>query len=287
MAILLALLAALAWGVADFAGGLGSRDLGAPRVALATQALGLLAAGFALLLFPGVGPKFSPLAWGALSGLGSGAGTLALYHGLAVSRMSVVATLSGVLAAVLPVIVGLALGNTLGAAAAVGIVIAIPAILLVSWQRDPSPQTSPWSGVLYGSLAGAGFALLFIALSRAGTHSGAWPLIPGQLVSVLLIAPFTARGVRQGTASVRREGRPWAQRAVALTLTAGIVGGTANLLFLAATGKGELAIIAVLSSLYPAFTVLLARALLAEHWSRSQAVGLVAAAVAVVLVSAG
>jgi uncharacterized membrane protein len=214
-----------------------------------------------------------------LSGVGSGAGTMALYQGLAVARMSVVATLSGVLAAVLPVIVGLALGNTLSVTAAVGIVIAIPAILLVSWQREPNPRTSPWSGVLYGTVAGAGFGLLFIALSRAGTHSGAWPLIPGQLISLVLIAPFAWRAL--GGVGLA------ARRVLFLTLSAGILSGIANLLFLAATGKGELAIIAVLSSLYPAFTVLLARALLAEHWSRLQATGLVAAAVAVVLVSAG
>lgn len=279
MAILLALLAALAWGVADFAGGLGSRGLDAPRVALSTQALGLLAAGIAVVLFPGVGPKLSPLAWGALSGVGSGVGTMALYQGLALGRMSVVATLSGVLAAVLPVIVGLTLGNTLDAAAAAGIVIALPAILLVSWQRERNPRASAWPGVLYGTLAGMGFGLLFIALSRAGTRSGAWPLIPGQLVSVVLIAPFALRAVRGGV--------EWSARAVALTLAAGIVSGTANLLFLAASGRGELAIVAVLSSLYPAFTVLLARAVLAEHWSRTQVIGLVAAAVAVALVSAG
>jgi uncharacterized membrane protein len=279
VAILLSLLAALAWGVADFAGGLGSRGLDAPRVALWTQALGLVAAGVAVLVFPGVGPRVSPLAWGALSGVGSGVGTMSLYHGLAVGRMSVVATLSGVLAAVLPATVGLALGNTLDAGAAIGIAVALPAILLVSWQRERNPRASAWPGVLYGTLAGVGFALLFIALSRAGTHSGAWPLIPGQLLSVVVIAPFALRAVRGGAA--------WGKRSLALTLTAGIVSGTANLLFLAATGKGELAIVAVLSSLYPAFTVLLARAVLAEHWSRTQAIGLVAAVIAVVLVSAG
>lgn len=279
MPILFALLAALAWGVADFAGGLGSRGLGAPRVAFVTQLLGAFAAGLAVVLFPGVGPRFSPLAWGALSGVGSALGTMALYHGLAVGRMSVVATLSGVLAALLPVIVGLALGNTLGTAAALGIVIAIPAILLVSWHREPDTARSPRAGVLYGMLAGAGFGLLFIALSRAGTRSGAWPLIPGQIISVLLLVPFALRGMRTGAARPRR--------AVALTLGAGVLSGTANLLFLAATGRGELAVIAVLSSLYPAVTVLLARIILSEHWTRSQTIGLVAAVIAVILVSAG
>jgi uncharacterized membrane protein len=246
---------------------------------LATQVLGLGAAGFAVLLFPGVGPKLSPLAWGALSGLGSAAGTVSLYRGLAMGRMSVVATLSGVLAAVLPAIVGLALGNTLSPVAAIGVVIAVPAILLVSWHREPHPQARPGASVLYGTVAGAGFALLFIALSQAGTHSGAWPLIAGQLVAVLLIVPFAAPGLLPGAA--------WPTRPVALMLSAGVISGTANLLFLAATGKGELAIVAVLSSLYPAITVLLARVFLAEQWSRSQAVGLVGAVIAVILVSAG
>lgn len=279
MAILFALLAAVAWGVADFSGGLGSRGLGAPRVAVTTQTLGLVTAGVAVLLFPGVGPRASALEWGALSGFGSAVGTMSLYHGLAVGRMTVVATLSGVLTAVVPVIVGLALGNTLGLGAALGIVIAIPAILLVSWRPEPDGELSPRAGLPYGLLAGLGFGLLFVALDRAGTRSGAWPLIPGQFISVLLIVPFVMRGLRQRAALARGP--------VLLTLGAGILSGTANLLFLAATGHGELAIVAVLSALYPAITVLLARAVLTERWSRSQVLGLAAAVVAVVLVSLG
>lgn len=281
MAILLALLSAAAWGIGDFAAGLGSRDLGAPRVTAATQLLGLITAGFAVLIYSGVGPRLDPLLWGALSGVASAVGTVSLYHGLAVGGMTVVATLSGVLAAVVPVIVGLALGNTLGPAPAVGILIAIPAILLVSWHRDPLAQARSRAGALYGTLAGLGFGLLFISLDQAGTHSGAWPLVSGQLVSVLVIAPFALRGIR----ARRRAGA--ARDAVLLTLLAGVLSGVANLLFLAATGHGELAIVAVLASLYPAVTVLLARVFLSEQWSRSQVLGLVAALVAVVLVSAG
>ena len=195
--------------------------------------------------------------------------------------MTTVATLSGVLAAVIPVIVGLALGNTLGVGPAVGIVIAIPAILLVSWRRDPSAEAGRQTGALYGTVAGLGFGLLFIALDRAGTHSGAWPLVSGELVSVSMIAPFALRSMR----GQRR--RDAARQAVLLTLFAGVLSGIANLLFLAATGHGELAIVAVLASLYPAVTVALARVFLSEHWSRSQVLGLVAALVAVILVSAG
>jgi drug/metabolite transporter (DMT)-like permease len=279
MAILLALLSAAAWGVSDFCAGLGSRGLGAPRVTVATQTLGLLTAGVAVLLFHGVGARASALEWGGLSGLGSAVGTLSLYHGLAVGRMTVVATLSGVLAAVVPVIVGLALGNTLSLAAALGIVIALPAILLVSWRPEPHGDIGSGAGVPYGLLAGLGFGLLFIALDRAGTRSGAWPLIPGQLVSVLLIIPFAARGLRRPVRTARGP--------VLLALAAGLLSGAANLLFLAATGHGELAIVAVLAALYPAITVLLARIVLSERWSASQVVGLAAAVVAVVLVSVG
>jgi drug/metabolite transporter (DMT)-like permease len=279
MAILLALLSAAAWGVSDFCAGLGSRDLGAARVTVAAQTLGLLTAGVAVLLFHGAGARASALEWGALSGVGSAVGTLALYHGLAVGRMTVVATLSGVLAAVVPVIVGLVLGNTLSLAAALGIAIAVPAILLVSWRPEPHGDLGPGAGVPYGLLAGLGFGLLFIALDRAGTHSGAWPLIPGQLVSVLLILPFALRGLRQRARVSRGP--------ILLALAAGLLSGTANLLFLAATGHGELAIVAVLAALYPAITVLLARVVLSERWSASQVAGLAAAVAAVILVSVG
>lgn len=197
---------------------------------------------------------------------------------MAVAPISVVSTLSAVLTAVIPAIVGVALGNHLTPGAVVGIAIAVPAIGLVSWQ--PRSQASDAaSGLRHGVLAGLGFGLLFIALDRAGTHAGAWPLVPGQLVSLLLVAPFALRGTIAS-------GRP-SRTATGLTLGAGVLGGAASLLFLAATGTGQLAIVAILTALYPVVTVLLARAILAERWTRRQAAGLVAAAVAIILVTAG
>lgn len=280
MAILLALLSAIGYGAGDFTAGLASRRLNARVVTPVTQAMGLLAALLALALFSGVGPRGSALAWGALSGVGSAVGTLALYQGLAVGRMTVVATLSGVLTALIPVIVGVALGNSLSSLAVIGIVIAIPAILLVSWQPRTSPGEGEPSGAVYGIVAGIGFGLLLVAIDQAGTRSGAWPVVSGQFVSVLLLCPLAFRGLRQTVASASRS-------AVLLTIGTGVLTGAANLLFLAATGHGELAVLAVLTALYPAVTVLLARTLLAEHWTRSQVVGLFASAAAVVLVSVG
>ncbi len=127
-------------------------------------------------------------------------------------------------------------------------------------------------------LAGIGFSILFIALDRAGTNSGAWPLLPGQAAAVILVLPF-ARGVKVPTTD--------RLSSATLIVVAGLLSGTANLLFLASTAFGDLAVVAVLAALYPAFTVLLARFILAERWSRLQVVGLLAAAAAIVLVGLG
>jgi drug/metabolite transporter (DMT)-like permease len=279
MAIVFALLSALTYGTADFVAGVASRRSSAAVIAAVGQALGLATALAALLLFPGRGATASALEWGALSGVGSALGTFTLYRGFAVARMSVVATVSAVLTAVLPVAAGLVLGNRLTVSTAVGIIVAVPAIALVSWQDGPAIGDRGGPGLLYGTLAGLGFGVLFICLDRAGTRAGAWPLVPGQLVSFAIIAPFARRGL----GSVRA----WGRSVAALALGAGVLSAVANLLFLAATGKGELAVVAVITALYPAATVILARFLLSEHWSRLQQAGLMAAAAAIVLVASG
>jgi drug/metabolite transporter (DMT)-like permease len=231
----------------------------------------------AVILFHGSGPSAAALEWGALAGLGGGAGVVFLYEGFAVGRISSVATTSAVLTAVLPVLVGLALGNHLGAGAAIGIVIAIPAIALVSWQPAASEGEGRGSGTLYGVLSGAGFALLFIALDRAGTRAGAWPLLSCEVSALIPIAPFAFLALRSA-------GLP-SPKVTALSVAAGLLGGGGSILFLAATKSGELAVVAVLAALYPVLTVILARVVLSERWTRMQAVGLATAVVAVVLVT--
>lgn len=108
----------------------------------------MVTAGAAVILFPGVGPRATALEWGAVSGLGSALGTLSLYHGLSIARMSVVATLSAVLTAVIPASVGLALGNHLTIGDGTGIILANPAIGLVSWQPQPQRRDSARAGLL-------------------------------------------------------------------------------------------------------------------------------------------
>jgi uncharacterized membrane protein len=204
-------------------------------------------------------------------------GTLALYYGLAVSRMSTVAPISAVLAAAVAALVGLATGDRLSTLAWAGIVLALPAIALVSIHPGGAGH-DPRAGIISGVLAGLGFAALFVGLAQAGTASGAWPLIAGQAIAVLII----------GLATFPNPPRWSTWKAVwRMATVAGILAGAATLLYLAATGAGQLAVVAVLASLYPAATIVLARVLLAEHWTRPQVAGLVISAAAVTAIAVG
>lgn len=277
MAIFLGLLAALSYGASDFAAGLASRRIAYQLVTVVVQLMSVVTAVVAVLVFPGVGPTLESLTWGGISGAGSALGTLALYRGLAVGQMSVVAPLSAVVAVVLPVVVGLMSGETLSPAAAAGIGLAVPAIALIAWHGDN--EGGPGRGILAGTLSGVGFAVLFIALDQAGTQSGAWPVVSGQIVALLLVLPLGWRYLPGLSAS--------SGATLGLAVVGGLLGGGATALFLASTHYGQLSIVAVLTSLYPAVTVVLARLVLDERWSYGQVMGLVVAAMAIVLISTG
>jgi drug/metabolite transporter (DMT)-like permease len=287
MSVLLGLLAAATYGSSDFLAGLASRRLPPIVVTAGAQALCLLVGLIAIAFYPGDGISGQVLLWGAASGLGSAGGTFALYRGLGGGEMSVVATLSGLLTAVIPVIVGLATGDSLTALAAIGIVAAIPAIGLVSWSG--SSGSAGGSGAIWGILAGLGFGLLFVGYDRAGSDAGAWPLVVAEGVATLLtIGPALLalrRGEREG--GTVEDNAASDRRSLSLLLAAGLLAGAANLSFIIANHHGELAVVAVLTALYPGFTVILARIVLGERWSSTQKVGLVTALVATLLVSLG
>jgi drug/metabolite transporter (DMT)-like permease len=279
MGVVLALLSALCYGSSDFTAGVGGRRSDPAAVTVIAQPFGLVAAAAAVIALSARSPTPHALWWGALSGVGSGVGTVSLFRGLAVAPMSVVAPLSAVLSAALPVVAGLLLGEHLGALAWAGIVLAMPAVMLVSLQ--PSEEHgSRRTGIVTGVIAGTAFALLFIALDRAGTSAGAWPLLPGQAISTLIVLGWAAP-------ARNRPGRKTWSQAWRMGVAAGVLSGIAGLLYLAATGAGQLAIVAVVTALYPAVTVLLARLLLHERWSRLQTIGLAVSAVAVAAISIG
>jgi drug/metabolite transporter (DMT)-like permease len=282
MGVLLALGAALAYGVSDFVGGLASRRTSAWPVAVLGACTG--AAGALLLTFvlPGEASR-ADLVWGALAGIGNGLGGAFLYRGLALGRMGVVGPVSAVGAAAVPVVVGVLGGERPAALVWLGILLALPAIWLVA--REPSPTEGPEQavvtadGLLEGVLAGAGFGLLFAAIGQVPDSAGYSPILVSQLVGVVSIVLLALAMGGQWVPRHRTE--VWGGVGAGLLSVLAVSG------FLLATQRGLLAVSAVLASLYPAATVLLASLLLKEPIHRGQAVGLALCAASVVCVALG
>ncbi len=229
MGVLLGLLSALCYGSSDFAAGIGGRRGDPGAVTAVAQPFGLIAAAIAVVALSARSPSASVLWWGALSGVGSGVGTLALYRGLAVARMSVVAPVAAVLSAALPALVGLLTGEHLAPLAWAGIAIALPAVALVSLQPADAGG-SRRAGIITGIIAGAGFALLFIALARAGTSAGGWPLLPGQTVAAMLVLAWVL--LPQNRPDPKAWSLSWR-----IGMLAGVLGGVANLLYRSHRGR--------------------------------------------------
>jgi len=279
--VALALGAAVMYGLSDFFGGLLARRTSVWSVAVVTQLSTAILIGAAAMLLPGR-PAAPDWAWGAVSGIGSGTGTAFLYRGLASGRMGVVAPVSAVGAAVVPVVVGLVTGERPSMFTWAGMLVAFPAIWLVSASADHvavsgRPQRMG-AGVSDGLLAGLGFGLLFAALGQVPDGAGLGPPAAGQAVSIVAVIALTTL-LRQ--AWIPRDAHAW--RATGI----GALAAAATVLFLFASQTGLLAVAAVLSSLYPAFTVLLAATVLRERIHRTQAIGLALATAAVGLVAAG
>jgi len=281
MSILLSLFAAASYGLGDFNGGIFSRRGGAWAVSLVAQLAGT-ALVLVLVAFDGGSPTRTDLAWAVVAGVGNGFGTAFLYRGLSSGRMGVVAPVSGVGAVLVPVVVGVLTGERPGALVWVGVLLALPAIWLVS--REPSSEPVPGptqdvgSGVLDGVLAGLGFGSLFAALAQIPEEAGFLPLALNQLVAggaIILVA-----------LALHQDWVPRNRYALGGAIS-GALGALATGLFQVATHHGYLTVAAVITSLYPAFTVLLAATVLREHVHRTQAIGLALCAGAVVLVAAG
>lgn len=276
MAILLGLLAALFYGASDFTGGLAARRAGSLAVNVVGSVCSTALIWVVLMIVPGTAPSVSAVVWGLVGGLGGGVGSLALYRGLARGRMTVVGPVSAVGAAAVPVLVGLATGERPGWWAAVGLVVALPAIALVAASGDGSRPAGARSGLLDGLLAGAAFGLMFVALARTGAGSGLWPVATAQAGSLLVIC----------TAALATRTRLHFTVRTALTpVLAGLAGTAATLAYYYATRFGLLATVAVLTSLYPGVTVLLARTVLGERFGGVQRLGLGLCAFAVVAIA--
>ena len=233
-----------------------------------------------LLLWPAAGAHFDvpTVAWGAASGVASAAAFALLYRTLAIGPMSVLSPVTAVVSAALPVAVGLLSGERLTGLALGGMALALVAVVIVSGGTNTSGLRATRAALVLAFGAGAAIALQLVCLDQAPDDSGVGPLLVGRAVSsvVVLGAALAVRG-RLGQA----------QPKLSAAAGAGALDALANFAFLLAVRDGDLAVVAVITALYPAGTVLLARMFLAERISRSQLAGLGLAAVAVSLLAVG
>jgi drug/metabolite transporter (DMT)-like permease len=279
VAVLLALASAVVYGTADFLGGLASRRASVFGVVAVSQLIGLLAL-LALLPVFGGPVTAADLAWGAASGVAGATGLVIFFRTLARGVMSVIAPVTAVTAAAVPVLVGLLGGESIAPLTALGIVLALAAVVLVSAEGGLSALRTARPDTIAPALAaGLAFGFFFVLLDRTSQDSGLTPLVAARLASVALVV-VVALAARQSL----RVSRP----ALPLVAISGAFDMTANALFLLATQQpGQLAITGVLASLYPVSTVVLAQVVLRERLVLAQVAGLGTAVTAVVLITAG
>jgi drug/metabolite transporter (DMT)-like permease len=297
----LALASGLSWGTADFVGGLMTKRLPPPTVLFVSQSAGLAITGALVVALGEPVPEARYLVAGGLGGLAGAIGLAALYTGLAVGRMSIVAP-TAALSVVVPVVAGFVQGDRPGVWQLAGMAVAGAGILLATMAPEPVVATPAGAGPAVpaaasapgrpgrprgrAGLAGIGYALvaavflglLVTSLDAAGEGSAFWASLMVRATSVPLFAiAWAFRGDR---------GRPTRADVRTLILVGAFDNG-ANVLFALASREGLLSLVAVLGSLYPVSTVLLARIVLHERLARLQAVGVAAAFVGVALIAAG
>jgi len=275
---LLGLSSALVYGASDFLGGLASRRITPLLVSFLSQLAALLIAAVATLVSS---PHWSTAAvvLGMVAGVAGGIGTWAFYASLAIGPMSVVSPGVAMIYAVVPAIVGFAIGEriaVLGYLALAAVIIAA-VLLAVPRQRDPVRVTP--RAVLLGSIAGLGFAGYIIAIDRTPTNSGLAPLFVDLIVATLLYGVvLVVNRVRRGAVEGPKE---WAgirnRTGVVQAVFAGVLLAAGNILLVVGLHLGELAVMGVLNALYPLGTVILAFFVLRERLSVLQTIGIVLA----------
>lgn len=293
LAIFLAMAAAVSFGGSDYVAGVAGRRVG--LVVSVTVTAEVVKAVLVISIVPFVSrqtPSGSSLAWGVVAGMGGGIGEMALYTGLRQAAFSVASSVSAVAAATLSVIAGLLFGERPGELSLAGIALTLPAITIVSIGRGPGIEVAgpvdtdsgpglagrPIAGVIWGLVAGVGFGLSLTALNRAGSRTDFWPLAVAELAAVATIA---CTAVAIGEFRLPPTEARW------MSVLTGILGSAGLFCFFFATHRGLLAVTGVIYSLFPAWTILLARALSGERLTIIRTTGLGLAAASVALIAAG
>lgn len=296
--IVLAGMAATVFGVSDFLGGTAARRVPSAVVAMLAQMAGLLALGLIMVVIPAAVLP-SALGWGLLAGLAGGIGVPLLYRSLAQGPMNVVAPLTALTSAAVPVAAGALLGERPSAQVWLGIALALIAGVVVGVSLEPSADRDDSAdgastaggrrdgvrGVAMALFAGVCFGGFFVLLAQADPAAGLWPVtaakVAGSLVAgVALLAALRAGGLTGGPGPLGAGG--WR-----LAVLGGVLDAVANALYLLAAHHGQLSVVGAVVALYPASTVLLARVLHGEKIGPLQRVGLALAVPALILVTSG
>lgn len=278
-AIFFGLSASISWGAGDFSGGVATKNNSVYKVIIISQIIGgalLLALG---ALFGEQVTSIQTIIWGIVGGCAGSIGLAALYQGLAVGRMGIVAPLTALLAGILPVIVGIVLEGLPSLQQLIGFVIALVAVWLISSSSEGF--AIQLRDLIYPVIAGLGFGFFFVAIDQMSEEAVFLPLVAARIASIFLLIVISLLTQRKKTTisevSLKSQ--------LPIIALAGILDTAGNAFFALATQSGRLDIASVLGSLYPAVTVLLAWILLKEMISRRQWVGVISALIAVVLIA--
>ena len=286
---LLALAAAIVWGGGDFSGGMGAKNAGGTMGGALRVILLSHAASFTVLIAIAqwrgdAFPHGAPLAWGIGAGVAGGISLACFYVALSRGAMGASAALSGLLAAAIPAAVSIASEGSPGLLRIMGFLVAGGAIWLIAAGPNAEAKSADTGTIWLAVAAGIGFGIYFVSLKMAGTAGVIWPMATARIGSLsvcsLMLLGLSSSSKTSGLAEGRLN-----RAAVRWTLTTALLDTSGNLLFIAATRAGRLDVAAVLASLYPASTILLAAWMLSERPTRRQGLGMLIAATAVVMIT--
>jgi drug/metabolite transporter (DMT)-like permease len=270
---LTAMASAVTLGIADFTGGFAGRRSSAPSVALAVESVGLVTVPLAFVLLPhgwDAQAALQAFAGGAVGGLG----LVAFYRAMSLNLIGVVAPITGFIAAALPVAVGLIGGDHLAIWQVGGVAVGLAALVLINGpSRDVAGNAR--MGVTLALFAGIAFGLFFI-LFHAASHAGVTAFVSGR---------FGSAAAAVGTALVTRTALVIRRSVLRIVMIGGVFDGTGVVLYLYATHSGLLSVTALLTSFYPAFTVLCARLFTHERMTPMQLFGAALAVIAIAMIA--
>lgn len=272
--VIFGLVAALCWGAGDFSGGVATKRNGVMIVAIISQIIGIILLTASAIIFRENIPSNIDLLWGAVAGLCGGAGLLALYHSLSVEKMGIVAPVTAVWSAVVPMSFGMITEGLPSISQLTGFAFAFIGVWLIS--RDENSEKIELNRIKLPLISGTGFGLFMILIDQVQSSGIFWPLVGARMATIptfIIVAYYSRKMKISGI------------KFLPLIVLAGFLDTGGNIFYVLAAKAGRLDIAAILTSLYPAVTVLLAWVLLKERLKNRQWAGVVAVLIAVVLIT--